>query len=140
MDNIPHKTFADLDFAELNSEAFDAYIEYRVKGQHAQSAFVRVFGEDTHSHIICEYIEHNPYYHRQFKKRLKEIKVEELWNDKMAISELLATARNPYFKDSTRLNAIKELNILIGITVVDENGKTKQGRSLSDFYGSERQS
>lgn len=136
MENIAPKAFADEAFAELNSEAFDMYVEYRVKGHHAQTSFIKVFGEDTRSHLICEYIEHNPYYQRKFKQRLKDIKIEELWDAKMAVNELLATIKNPYFKDSTRLNAIKELNILIGITVVDENGKTKAGRSLADFYGS----
>lgn len=135
MTSIATQTYADLDFATLNSEAYDQYIEYRVRGHHPQTAFIRVFDEDNRSHIICEMIEHNPYYKAQFAKRLKEIKIEELWNDKIAVHALLSAANNPFFKDSSRVAAIKELNVLIGVTVVDESGKTRAGRSLADFYG-----
>jgi len=133
----PPKMFGDVKFAEANSGIFDAYVEYRVRGYHAHVAFRRVFGEDymdSVSHIRIEMTEHNPYFKEHFERRLKEIKVEALWDTKTSLHELLSMARNPFAKDSTRLNAMKELNILVGIVVVDENGKTKAGRSLDDFY------
>ena len=139
MDNelVPPKQFGLVSFAEANAEVFNAYVEYRVKGYHSHVAFRRVFGEDymdSVSHIRIEMVEHNDYFRAQFARRLKEIKVEELWETKTALHELLSLARNPFAKDTTRLNAMKELNILVGIVVVDENGKTKAGRSLDDFY------
>lgn len=137
MDNILPITFKDPDFAELNHEAFDAYIEYRVKGHHASVAYRRVFDEHSQAHLITEYIEHNPYYKAKFAQRLKDLKASDLWDEKIAVHELLSTARNPFFKDSTRLQAMKELNILTNITIVDENGKTKAGRKLMDFYAEE---
>ena len=137
---IPYVTtdmFKERDFAEANKEFFDQYVEYRVRGYHGHTSFQRVFGDEatgSQAHIRIENIEHNPYYKERFKRRLEEIKVEELWNTKTSLNELLSMARNPFAKDSTRLNAMKELNILVGITVVDENGKTKAGRNLEDFY------
>lgn len=131
--------FGDRDFAELNQEQFDAYVEYKVQGHHAHVAFRRVFGEmymDSVSHVRIELTEHNPYVRERFAKRIREVKVSEVWNDKIAVNELLSMARNPFAKDSTRLNAMRELNVLIGITVIDENGKTKAGRNLNDFYDS----
>jgi hypothetical protein len=131
------KMFGDVKFAELNADLFNAYAEYRVKGYHSHVAFRRVFGEDYMdpvSHVRIEMIEHNEYHKARFNKRLKEIKTEELWDAKVALNELLSMARNPFAKDSTRLNAMRELNILVGIVIVDENGKTKAGRSLADFY------
>jgi hypothetical protein len=129
--------FGDRDFAEANRQYFDPYVEYRVRGYHPHVAFRRVFGEDymdSNAPQRIEMAEHNPYFRERFATRLKEIKIEELWNEKTSIHELLSLARNPFAKDTTRLNAAKELNILIGITVTDENGKTKKGRDLSDFY------
>ncbi|WP_217478297.1 hypothetical protein, partial [Staphylococcus aureus] len=61
----------------------------------------------------------------------------DLWNPKTALHELLQMVRDPTVKDSSRLSAIKELNVLAEITFVDESGKTRVGRGLADFYASE---
>ena len=134
---VPPAMFGDREFAELNKDKFDEYTEYRVHGIHCTVAFRRVFGEeymDSVSHIRVELTEHNPYFREQFLRRLKAIKVEELWDAKSSLNELLGMAQNPFAKDSTRLNAMRELNIMVGIVIVDENGKTKAGRNLEDFY------
>lgn len=132
--DIQATTFAEREFARNNVEQFDAYIEYRVRGYHMSTAFNRVFGEHNKAHLCCEYLEHNDYYHWKFKQRLNEVKASDLWDEKIAIHELLSTVRNPFFKDSTRLQAMKELNILTNIVIVDENGKTKS-RTLAELYG-----
>lgn len=131
--------FNDTKFAELNKELFDAYVELRVHGRHPHHSFRMVFGEDNVDQNVQKRIDHlesGEYYIAKFKERLEAIQTGDLWNDKIAVHEMLAIARDPYAKDSTRLNAMKELNILVGITVVDENGKTKLGGSLEDFYRS----
>jgi len=139
MSLVPPDHFGDEEFAldKQNKKYFDLYIEYRVRGYHPHVAFRRVFGSDymdSNAPQRIEMTEHNPYYRERFKERLKEIKIEELWETKTSIHELLSMARNPFAKDTTRLNAMKELNVLVGITVVDESGKTRAGRSLADFY------
>jgi len=137
MSLVPPSHFGDEDFAVENKKYFDSYIEYRVRGYHPHVAFRRVFGDeymDSNSPQRIEMTEHNPYFRRRLGERLKEIKIEELWETKTSIHELLSMARNPFAKDTTRLNAMKELNVLVGITVVDESGKTRAGRSLADFY------
>jgi len=133
----PPFLFATEEFAIVHRDLFDQYIEYRIHGYHTSTAFKRVFGAenyDGNAHIRIENMEHNPYYKSRFAQRLNEVKTTELWNTKISLNELLSSARNPFAKDSVRLNAIKELNIMCGITVVDESGKTKAGRSLEDFY------
>lgn len=137
MDFTP-KMFGDEKFAELNKDHFDAYVEYRVRGYHASVAFTRIFDEvePQLAHYATEFLEHNPYYKRRFADRLAKIKLEEMWDTKVSVHELLAVARNPFAKDSTRLNAMKELNVMYGITIVDENGKTRMGKGLADFYAS----
>ena len=129
--------FAEESFAIVHRELVNQYIAYRVHGYHNSTAFRRVFGAenyDSNSHLRIENLEHNPYYRREFARQLKAIQVEELWNTKIALNELLGMARNVFAKDTSRLAAMKELNIMCGITVTDENGKTKAGRSLDDFY------
>jgi hypothetical protein len=130
--------FGQEKFAQLNKDHFDDYVEYRVRGYHPSIAFVRIFDEVPAqlANFATEFLEHNPYYQRRFKERLEQVKLDKLWDTKMAVHELLGVARNPFAKDSARLNAMKELNIMYGITLVDEHGKTTRGKGLADFYAS----
>ena len=131
--------FADPDFIQQNQSFFDRYIDMRVHGHDPRQAFVHVFGnehwnENQQGYRRIEAIESSPYYTEQFALKLKSIPVGELWDSKKAVNALLTNVRSPFVKDATRLSAIKELNILVGIVIVDDNGKTKAGRSLADFY------
>jgi len=131
--------FAEPKFIEMNRPYFDRYVDMRVRGYSAHQAFLRVFGPDNwpdqmRGYARLEAIESTDYYQERFELILKAIPFDELWNVKISINQLLCTVRSQLAKDSTRLNAAKELNILCGIVVVDENGKTKAGRTLEDFY------
>jgi hypothetical protein len=131
--------FADSEFIDLNRPFFERYVDLRVRGYGSRAAFIRVFGVDNYGNPQEGYrrtqdIEETEWYRSNFELRLKEIKDSELWNVKTSIHELLSILRGDLVKDSVRLNAIKELNVMGGITIVDENGKTKAGRSLDDFY------
>ncbi len=140
-ERLPPDVFSDEQFLTDHLEAFLDYVEYRVQGVFSSIAFRSVFGEensnDTHGHKRVIALEHTRLYRNTFKARLDSSKIGELWNTKTSIHELLSLVRNPFAKDAVRLQAQKELNILVGITVVDENGKTKAGASLNDFYKAE---
>lgn len=132
--------FGEESFVEANMEAILEYIEYRVHGYHEALALRRVFGEnynDSKLYARIDKLEHNRAYRDIFEKRLKEIPLEELWNDRLSIHELLSIMRSWATKDATRLAAARELNVLCGITVVDENGRTRAGRNWNDFYKSQ---
>lgn len=132
--------FGDDDFIKLNEEYFKQYVEYRVHGFPANTAFLRVFGreywgetpQEGWGHI--EAIEHTDWYHTTFNARLKEIPTENLFNAKLAMHLYLQTVRSPDSSNREKTNAVKELCVLTGVTIVDENGKTKVGRTLDDFY------
>lgn len=137
--------FATEEFISDNRSLYDRYIELRVHGYPSHQAFLRVFGADywegpQQGYQRLEAMEGTSYYQDQFKKLLKSIQVSELWDVKKAINALLETYRNPMERGSTRLNAQKELNIMCGIVVIDENGKTRAGKSLDDFYAQVLQS
>jgi len=128
--------YADERFAALNMKLFDEYIEYRLDGADRIESFARIFGHDDKIRLNVMFIEHNPYYRKEFERRLEARKPQEMWNEKKAIQALLSMSQDNNNKCSTKLAAIKELNILVGVTVVDESGKTKRGRTLEDFYSS----
>lgn len=125
-------------FAENNKQLFDEYIELVVRGVDHQSALRLTFGEavaiDQFTWARIFALQRNPYYKTQFKRRLDSIEMNELWNPKLAVHNLVKLALDPGAKETARLNAMKELNLIIGITVVDENGTTKLGRNMDDFY------
>lgn len=130
--------FALLRFAQNNQALFDEFIELAVRGVDMASCMRLTFGEDMlsdqYAHARIWAIQRNPYYKGKFALRLKEIPSSELWNPKLAIHNLVKLALDPGAKDSARINAMKELNVITGITVVDELGQTKLGRSMDDFY------
>lgn len=138
---VPPFQFSDETFLTKHMELFLDYVGYRVQGMFSSDAFRRVYGEEnakgTQAHERVINLEHTHLFRNTFKAALDGSKISDLWNAKTSIHELLSLVRNPYTKDATRLAAQKELNILIGITVVDENGKTKAGSSLNDFYKAE---
>lgn len=132
------KDFADERFALNNKALFDEFIELTVRGVDIASALRLTFGEcmlaDSEAHGRVWGIQRNPYYKKQFALRLKAIPTNEMWNPKLAVHNLVKLALDPSAKDSARINAMKELNVITGITIVDENGQTKIGRSMDDFY------
>lgn len=137
MSEIPPYQFGSEEFAELNKPWFADYIKYRLHGYHPHVAFRRTFGDgamQSNAHVKVEEMEHNPAVRRGIATALKDIKIAELWDEKISVHELLSLARNVYEKGNVRLGAIKELNVLCGITVTDEKGNTKRGLSLDEFY------
>ncbi len=137
---VPVDDFADPAFIELNKSLYDKYIALRVKGYDARTAFLRVFGKEhmpENAQAIdwrLEGIESSEYFNKHFDAALEATPVSKMWNPKRSLNELLCVVRGPYVKDSVKLGAIKELNVMVGIIIIDENGKTKAGRSLADFY------
>jgi hypothetical protein len=131
--------FATDEFIEDNRSLYDQYIKLRVHGHPAHQSFIRVFGAEfwegpQQGYNRIQAMEYTPYFQTQFDKVLEATPVSELWNAKKAINGLLTLANDPMVRDSTRLKAQDNLSLLAGIVVVDENGKTKAGRSLADFY------
>jgi hypothetical protein len=131
-------TFAASDFHERYPEQFAEYVEWRVKGKQPHRAFMLTFGPAYHQNQYTakriDALEFNKAFQAAFEAKLKSTKVDDQWNTEKAIHSLLSLAEDEFVKDNVRLAAIKELNVLIGIVVVDENGKTKAGSSLADYY------
>lgn len=134
---MPPVQFRSEEFAKLNIAFISDYADYRVVGWNAERAFLRVFGTDYADLWLqsrIEALEHNLVYRKVFAEKFALVKMENMYGPKLAVYELLALLNNPFTKCSTKMSAIKELNVLYGITVVDAAGKTTAGKSLKEFY------
>lgn len=127
-------------FAANNKSIFDEVIALRVRGISIHVAYRMVLGEEYNDNLAQARIyamEMNPYYKKEFKYQLDATPFTEMWNPKIAVHELLSLVRDKWAKESARLSAMKELNVIANITIIDESGKTKAGRKLADFYAEE---
>lgn len=134
---LPPIYFRDENFAERNISIITEYADYRVLGWNPERAFCRVFGTAYADYFLearIQALEHNVVYRKVFAAKFGATKLDDMFDAKTSVYELLSLVNNPFTKDTTRLTAIKELNIMFGITVIDENGKTRAGKTLSEFY------
>lgn len=133
------KMFRDERFAEGNVDIFTDYVNARVAGHMPSVAFRRAFGIGYRSEDVykfSEQVEHNPWFTDHFASALAAMPMDKLWNNKLAINALRQLTLDAFVKCSTRLAAMKELNVLANITFVDESGRTRANKSLNDFYSS----
>lgn len=134
---LPPTQFRDEKWARDNIDSISEYAEYKVAGWSPEQAFCRVFGTDYADWYLearINALEHNLVFRKVFAQKFAAAKADDQWSVKASIFELQRLINSQFTKDSTKLAAIKELNVMFGITVVDENGKTRQGSALQDFY------
>lgn len=131
--------FRDEQFARDNIELISEYADYRVMGWSPYKAFPRVFGtnyQDIWMSNRVEALEHNTVYRKVFAQKFGLLKAEDMWNPKLSVYELLQIINDPFAKEPTKLAAIKELNSMYAITVIDDKGNTRPGSSFAEFYDS----
>lgn len=137
-----HLTIADFhdeSFIENNAKLFDKYIAMRIKGIHPYNALRLVFGDhiykgQTHPSDFQFAIERSTYYRRRFHAMLESMKLDELWNPRLSIYNLLQIVQDDTAKHTAKLKAIDTLNILAGIITVEDPDNRKPGKTLQDFY------
>jgi hypothetical protein len=136
----PARAFRDQGFANANIGLISDYADYRVMGWNPERAFIRVFGTDygdMHLFARIEALEHNLVYRQVFAKRFGATPLSRMFSVKHAIWHWLSLLNNPFVKETVRAKAIDSLQVIYGITVVDEAGNTKATKSLDDFYRDE---
>jgi hypothetical protein len=137
----PARAFRDQGFANANIGLISDYADYRVMGWNPERAFIRVFGTDygdMHLFARIEALEHNIVYRQVFAKRFGATPLSRMFSVKHAIWHWLSLLNNPFVKETVRAKAIDSLQVIYGITVVDEAGTTKATKSLDDFYRDEQ--
>jgi len=124
-------------FARLNIDAVTDYARYRASGLDPERSFVRTFGTayaDIWLSQRVEAMEHNPVFREVFAREFAAMDPKSLWSVKQSIHELVSLMNHPFTRCSTKLAALRELNVLFNITMIDEAGRTVKGKALSDFY------
>jgi len=129
--------FGNPKFHAKNDWFMSKYVNLRVRAVPALAAFRRVFGSincGNEVHAKIQNLEASDMYNDMFEARLKAIPVDELLDAKKALHSYLEIANNPLAKDMAKIGALREAAVIAGVTVIDEDGKTKQGSTLADFY------
>lgn len=122
-------------YVNKHTDMYEDYVEMRLTGVHPSIAFRRIWGEgywDQMSQSRIYAIEESNFYRKEFAIRLAATPIEKLWDLKKSVHNLVCLSQNPFAKDNTRLGAMKELNVLVGITMIDENGKTVAGKGMRE--------
>ena len=119
--------------SSTNAHMLEAYVGLRLLGH---PPFMAALGAEVPEHIADEYsrlAEVNDTYIELFAQRLALLNEECGWSRKMAILRLQETVNDPYAKRADKTNAIKELNMLTGVTAIDDKGRTVIP-TLKDFF------
>lgn len=137
----PARAFRSEQFARDNVQLVSDYADYRVMGFNPERAFIRVFGTDygdMHLFARIEALEHNIVFRQVFAKRFGETPLSRMFSVKHAIWHWNSLLNNPFVRETVRAKAIESLQVIYGITVVDEAGNTKAVKTLDDFYKDEQ--
>ena len=109
------------------------YVDLRLLGH---PPFMAALGAEVPESMSDEYsrlAEVNEDFIALFTSRLVTLEESCGWSRKMAILRLQETVNDPYAKRADKTNAIKELNMLTGVTAIDDKGRTVIP-TLKDFF------
>jgi len=124
---INARGYIDDDLARI----YNLYVDNLMRGCTPEESALRL-------HILPEHVakwvrtaESDPYVIERKKAALKAFDAKTEWTVNTAIIHLIRMVENGWEKGNVRLGAIKELNVLLGITTVDADGNTRVS-GLSD--------
>jgi hypothetical protein len=138
---IKAEDFIDDDFLKDIFSHVEWYARLRVLAVQKHVAFRRVFGPvncDEQMYARIDNLECSSLYMQTFADMLKTIPINKLLNAKRAVHAYLDLAFNPNTRDASRVAALKEATVLAGITVIDEDGRTRLGNGMADFYAAQQ--
>jgi hypothetical protein len=137
----------DINLSTLKEEIAEGYLDGPLKeymdlkaiGRDSFAALTVAFGTAAAmsgtSQIFIAIIEGSQKYIEGTPAALERMKHVTIWDAQIAARHLYAIASTAA-KASERLAAARELNVIYGITTVDEQGRTRRGggMTLADFY------
>ncbi|OJA81159.1 hypothetical protein BGV72_02635 [Burkholderia ubonensis] len=116
--------------------ALKRYIQLRALGHKSIAALTGAFGHEylraVNPSAYIDLIETSDTYMNGFRRAVED-STQKLWSDEIAARVLFSIATNESAKNTERIAAAKELNVLYGVTVIDEKGNTRRGMSLEDL-------
>ncbi|MGN6083172.1 hypothetical protein [Trinickia sp.] len=116
-------------------KAYDAYVDNIMRGVSPHEAALRVGLLPEKVEQWVRAAECDPYIIERKRAAMKTLDARTVWSAETAVIHLLRLVESPYTKDSAKVMAIDRLNVLLGITIIDDKGNTRKiGRTLADFY------
>lgn len=109
----------------------DAYIAAILDGYTERQAALFVVNHAADADRMVKAMRDDLYVIRTLHEARKKARVSKVWGAGKAVMALYDLTQDPAVRDSVRLNAIKELNVIAGITIVDENGNTKRAEEMA---------
>ena len=119
--------------APINRDMLTKYVGLRVLGHPPYAAALGAEVPLEMSDVYAQLVEVNDDYMRMFAEKLALLDESCGWSRKVAIIRLMETINGQYTKASDKTNAIKELNMLTGVTAIDDKGRTVIP-TLKDFF------
>ncbi|WP_179404092.1 hypothetical protein [Burkholderia guangdongensis] len=130
-------TFANDVIQRCHGTALNRYIRLKAIGRSSIAALSGAFGADysmsMNPHVYIDLIETSDAYVNGLPHAIEALKDHSIWNAEISARVLASIATDESAKRSDRIAAAKELNVIYGVTVIDENGKTKAGMTLDDL-------
>lgn len=106
---------------------YDIYVDHQMRGCAPVEAALRVHVPEEHVSKWVRTAESDPYVIERKRAALKALDAKTAWSAETAVVHLLRLVENPYEKGTVKLRAIDRLNVLLGITIIDEKGNTRRG-------------
>lgn len=132
------RMFGDDDFVRKMKSFVRRYVYLRVIGYSRETAFRRVFGPNNYRDRLMQdridMLESTPFFHETYDRGVREIPVDKIINNKIALVELRQMSQDESIRDTVRLAAYNDMLVLAGITEVDPAGNLKKRDGLGAFY------
>ncbi|MGC2970446.1 hypothetical protein [Paraburkholderia aspalathi] len=132
-------TFTNDLIAHYHSAALKRYMHLRVIGKTSIAALTGSFGVDytmaMNPWAYINLIETSDAYLSGLAAAVAAMSDEQLWSAETSARVLYSIATDETAKRGERIQAAKELNVLFGITIIDEKGNTRAGAmSVEDLF------
>jgi len=131
-------TFNNEVIAHYHKAALLRYVNLRADGHASIAALTGAFGPEyvmtMNPYTYINLIETSDAYKRTLVAAVAAKKDNPIWDAEQAARVLFSIATDETAKRAERIAAAKELNVLFGITIIDDKGNTRIGHTLADFY------
>lgn len=124
-------TFKNEYIAAYHKEALLRYVSLKAEGHTSIAALTGAFGHEyamtMNPFAYINLIETSDAYKRTLVAAVADKKDNPIWDAEQAARVLFSIATDETAKRAERIAAAKELNVLFGITIIDDKGNTRAG-------------
>ncbi|HEM9000909.1 TPA: hypothetical protein U2T46_002983 [Burkholderia cenocepacia] len=109
----------------------DAFIAAILDGYTERQAAILAGAPIEQAMEVVKRLRDDSYVIRTLHEARKKARVSKVWGAGKAVMALHDLIQDPAVRDAVKLQAIDRLNVIAGITIVDENGNTKRAEEMA---------